>query len=119
MDSELFFKDDKFNSQFKNKPGVYIIEQPVFTKYVGYPVFKVGFAKNRLYTRISNYRTAYGLVPFKIHLLYLIPMKVQNKRVLYTYLTERVIQQTLKNYGFWTNRGEWFSELGVINNECS
>lgn len=114
MNSVDFFKDEKFNSQFKNKPGVYIVENPVFTKYVGFPVYKIGFAKNSLYTRISNYRTAYGLVPFKIHLLYLIPMKVQNKRVLYTYLTERIIQQTLKNYDFWTGTGEWFKELNII-----
>jgi hypothetical protein len=114
MESVDFFKDEKFNSQFKNKTGIYVIEQPVFTKYVGFPVYKIGFARNSLYTRVRDYKTAYGLVPFKIHLLYLIPQKVQNKRVLYTYLTERIIQQTLKNYEFWTGTGEWFKELNII-----
>ena len=114
MNSEDFFKDDKFNSQFKNKTGIYVIEQPVFTKYVGFPVYKIGFARNSLYTRVRDYKTAYGVVPFRIYCLYLIPQKVQKKRVLYTYLTERIIQQTLKKYGFWTDTGEWFKELNII-----
>lgn len=116
MNSIDFFKDTEFNSKFKNKAGIYVIENPLFTEYLGYPVYKIGYARHSLYTRVQDYRTAYGLVPYKIHLLYLIPQKVSGKRVLYTYLTERIIQETLRRMDFWTGRGEWFKEIGIIMN---
>ena len=64
MDSTLFFKDNTINSLYKDKSGLYVIEQPLFSKELGYPVYKIGYAKNSLYVRISDYRTAYGLIPF-------------------------------------------------------
>ena len=120
MDSTTFFNNKEFNGRWKEKKnklpvsGVYVIECPLFTQHIGYPVYKVGFAKNSLYTRISNYRTCYGLVPFKIHLLYHIPQKVINKRVNYAHLNERVAQHTIKDCGEWTGVGEWFKNKDLI-----
>lgn len=118
MDSNQFFEDKDFNSRWKGKSGIYILECPLFTKYTGYPVFKTGFAKDSLYTRISNYRTAYGLVPFKIHLLYHIPQGIRNVRPNYANLTERVLQETARKYGEYAGVGEWFKELPLLLNIC-
>lgn len=116
MDSTLFFKDKEFNSLFKNKSGLYVIEQELFSTVNGRPVFKIGYARHSLYTRISQYRTAYGLIPFTIHALYCIPEKVQYKRVNYAHLCERIIQETLKENGRWTKEGEWFYDMDMIMN---
>lgn len=116
MDSFEFFANKDFNSKFKNKSGVYIIEQPIFTINTKVPVFKTGYARNSLYTRISNYRTAYGLVPFKIHALYLVPEKIINFRVNYANLTERVLQETARKYGEYAGIGEWFKNLALLLN---
>lgn len=116
MESNNFFADKEFNGRWKGKSGIYILEQPAFTKVIGYPVFKVGFAKDSLYNRISNYRTAYGLVPFKIHLLYHIPQGLRNVRPNYANLTERVLQETARTYGEYAGIGEWFKELPLLLN---
>lgn len=116
MDSNQFFDDENFKAKWKGKSGVYILENPLFTKYTGFPVFKIGFAKDSLYTRISNYRTAYGLVPFKIHLLYHIPQGIRNVRPNYANLTERVLQETARQYGEYAGVGEWFKELPLLLN---
>ena len=118
MDSNAFFNDKEFNGKWKGKSGIYIIEQPIFTKYTNYPVYKTGFAKDSLYTRISNYRTAYGLVPFKIHLIYHIPQGIRNVRPNYANLTERVLQETARKYGLYAGIGEWFKELPILLNIC-
>jgi hypothetical protein len=114
MNSEDFFKDKEFNGKWKNKSGIYIIECPLFTNYVGYPVYKTGYARHSLYTRISNYRTAYGLVPFKIHLLYLVPEKLIGQRVNYANLTERVLQETARKYGEYSGVGEWYKNISLL-----
>ena len=114
MDSTLFFKDSSINSIYKNKSGLYVIEQPLFSEKLGYAVYKVGYAKNSLYTRVGDYRTAYGLIPFKIHALYCVPNGVKNKRVNYARWQELVIQETLRNLGKYTNTGEWFKDLDTI-----
>lgn len=114
MDSTLFFKDKDINSIYKDKSGLYVIEQPLFSRELGYPVYKIGYAKHSLYTRISHYRTAYGLIPFKIHALYTVPNGVRNKRVNYAYLQERVAQVTLLKLGKWVLIGEWFKDLDTI-----
>lgn len=116
MDSFQFFDNKDFNGKFKNKSGVYIIENTLFTKYVGYPVYKTGYARNSLYTRISNYRTAYGPTPFKIHALYLVPEKIIGFRVNYAHLTERVLQETAREHGEYAGIGEWFKNIGLLLN---
>lgn len=116
MDSTDFFKDTDFNKKWKRKSGIYVIENPLFTKYVGFPVYKTGYARHSLYTRIADYRTAYGLVPYKIHAIYAVPEKIIGKRVNYAHLTERVLQETARKYGEYTGVGEWFKELPLLLN---
>jgi len=70
MDSFNFFKNEKINKNFKGKSGIYILENKLFSDQLGYGVFKIGYARRSLYNRLLNYRTAYGLIPFKIHALY-------------------------------------------------
>ena len=53
-------------------PGLYIIEQPLF-RYKGKEVYKVGYARDSLYKIVRDYKTAYGIIPFKIHLLWVVP----------------------------------------------
>ena len=115
MDSQTFFDDKEFNGKFKGKSGIYIVEQPVFTKYIGYPVYKIGFGSN-LYVRISNYRTMYGLVPFKIHCLYAIPQGIfgGGSRTNHANLMEKMIQRTATKYGEFTGVGEWYKNLTLL-----
>jgi len=115
MDSTLFFEKSDINSAFKNKSGLYIIEQPLFSTHLGYPIYKIGYARNSLYTRISNYRTAYGPINFKIHALYIVPNGVHSKRVVYASLQERVFRSTLEKLGKNVS-GEWFKDIDVILN---
>jgi hypothetical protein len=116
MESKKFFEDKEFNKRWKGKSGIYIIENPLFTKYVGYPVYKTGYARNSLYTRIADYRTAYGPVPYKIHAIYAVPEKVLGRRVNYANLTERVLQETARKYGEYADVGEWFKNIGLLLN---
>lgn len=116
MDSFKFFEDKQFNGKWKGKSGIYIIENPLFTSHTKFPVYKVGYARNSMYTRISNYRTAYGLVPFKIHCMYEIHNKVIGERVNYAHLTERVLQETARKYGQYAGIGEWFKNLPILLN---
>ncbi len=48
---------------------------------LGKRLFKLGYARNSLYTRMSDYRLAYGGIPFKIHCLIQIPAGDFGKRV--------------------------------------
>jgi hypothetical protein len=114
MDSTLFFEDTEINSKFKDKSGIYVIEQPLFSRSLGYAVFKIGYAKNSLYTRMSDFRTAYGLIPFKIHVLYALPNGLHARRVNFAHLQERLIQETLKKIGKYTDVGEWYFDLDTI-----
>lgn len=116
MESEKFFSDKDFNNKWKGKSGIYIIENQLFTKYVGYPTYKVGYARYSLATRIRDYKTAYGLVPFRIHAIYEIPEKIIGKRVNYAHLTERVLQETARKYGEWSGVGEWYKDLPLLLN---
>jgi hypothetical protein len=114
MDSTLFFKDNNINSIYKDKSGLYVIEQPLFSEKLGYAVYKVGYARNSLYIRIADYRTAYGLIPFKIHALYCVPNGVKNKRVNYARWQELVVQETLRNHNKGTVAREWFKDIDMI-----
>lgn len=116
MDSFEFFDNKDFTKKWKGKAGIYIIENPLFTRFVGFPVYKVGYARHSLYTRISNYRTAYGLTPFKIHAIYAVPEKVYKARVNFANLTERILQETARKYGEYAGIGEWFKNIQVLLN---
>jgi len=63
MDSTEFFgnKGNIWKGKF------YCIEQPALSNanVKSRPVYKVGYARNSLYTRMSDYRSAYGVIPFK------------------------------------------------------
>lgn len=114
MDSEKWFKEE--GSKWKDKSGIYVIEQPLFSLKLGHPVYKIGYARHSLYTRIRDYKTAYGLIPFKIFCVYRIPAGVKDRRVNFDNLCERIIHATLKKYSEWTGEGEWFKNINIIMN---
>ena len=116
MNSVDFFKKDGYGKDWKGKKGVYCIEQPEFTKYTKYPIYKIGYARNSLYTRMGDYRTAYGIVPFKIHFLLEIPAGVFGKRSGYHLLTEQRIHKTLDLLGVNSAANEWYYDLSIITN---
>ena len=117
MDSEDFFKNETY---FKGKQGVYIVEQPLFKDKAGQPMYKVGFARDSLYKRLRDYKTAYGIIPFKIHAIYEVPEKVVHRRPNFARLTESRLHYSLqdklvmKNAETNKQEGEWFYDLPVI-----
>jgi hypothetical protein len=117
MNSNDFFKDKSFMNKWKRKSGIYIIEQKLFSKYLKYPVYKVGYANN-LYSRVASYRTMYGLIPFTIHTLYAIPQGIYGAgaRTNHANLMEKMIHKTAKKYDAWTGLGEWFKDLHLLMN---
>lgn len=114
MDSNDWFKQE--GSKWKDKSGIYVIEQPLFSIKLGFPVYKIGYARHSLYTRVRDYKTAYGLIPFKIFCVYRIPAGVKGRRVNFDNLCERIIHATLKKYGEWSGEGEWFKNIQLIMN---
>lgn len=117
MDSEYFFKSS-IGDDLKHKQGIYCLEQPLFKKD-GKRIFKVGYARQSLYKRIRDYKTAYGVIPFTIHLLWAVPEKVIHKRANFALLTETIIHKSLyqecamKDENYKQN-GEWFYEVKKI-----
>ena len=68
----MFFTKEQ--AKWKGKRGLYVIECPLFSspcagKSNVEPVYKVGYAYQSLAVRIGDYRTHYGKIPFKIHLI--------------------------------------------------
>lgn len=140
MDSEYFFKEE--GHIWKGKQGIYVLEQPLFSdwcdkhversglsertqermKDIPLRVFKVGYARDSLYKRIRDYKTAYGLVPFKIHCLYQVDEKVFHKRANFALKTEQNLHQLFKDEGITAMHntetdkleGEWFFDLPFI-----
>jgi hypothetical protein len=117
MNSEDFFKND-IGNQLKHHQGIYCLEQPLFKKE-GKRIFKIGYARDNLYKRIRDYKTAYSVIPFTIHLLWAVPEKVVHKRANFALLTETIIHKSLyqecamKDEDFIQN-GEWFYEIKKI-----
>jgi hypothetical protein len=117
LDSEDFFKAGTY---FKGKQGVYVIEQPLFKNKAGERMFKVGFARDSLYKRMRDYKTAYGIIHFKIHAIYEVPEKVVHRRPNFARLTESRLHYSLqdklvmKNAETNKQEGEWFYDLPVI-----
>jgi hypothetical protein len=93
MDSEDFFTNDT-GQYFKTRQGIYVINMPLF-KYRGQSIYKVGYARDNLYKRIRDYKTAYGPIHFIIEAIYEIPEKVFHKRPNFALLSETRIHKTL------------------------
>jgi hypothetical protein len=117
MDSEYFFKS-AIGNQLKHQQGIYCLEQPLFKKD-GKRIFKIGYARDNLYKRIRDYKTAYGVIPFTIHILWAVPEKVVHKRANFALLTESIIHKSLyhecamKDEDYKQN-GEWFFDIKKI-----
>lgn len=117
MNSEDFFKSNVGND-LKTKQGIYCLEQPLFKKD-GKRLFKIGYARDSLYKRIRDYKTAYGVIPFIIHVIWAVPEKVVHKRANFALLTESIIHKSLlqecamvdENY---KQNGEWFYDIKKI-----
>lgn len=114
MNSPEFFQHHQ--KEWNGKQGIYVIEQPLFSQKLGKPIYKIGYARHSLATRIADYRTAYSLIPFKIHLIYEVPERVGGQRANFALLTESIILQTLTNSGKWSTEGEWYYDLDAIMN---
>jgi hypothetical protein len=117
MNSEEFFKSDVGND-LKHKQGIYCLEQPLFQKD-GKRIFKIGYARDNLYKRIRDYKTAYAVIPFTIHILWAVPEKVVHRRANFALLTESIIHKSLvqecamKDENHKQN-GEWFFDIKKI-----
>lgn len=130
MDSESFFKDIKERSSdltaksWKGKQGIYVIEQPLLNSFYKNSVFKVGYARDSLYTRIRNYKTAYARAPFKIHCIMQTGSGAKNLKGHLAHLTEKQIHEELDKrnlaadkkdeYEDGTRVSEWFYDLPEI-----
>ena len=117
MNSEDFFKS-KLGNDLKHQQGIYCLEQSLFKKD-GKRLFKIGYARDNLYKRIRDYKTAYSVIPFTIHLLWAVPEKVVHKRANFALLTESIIHKSLheecamKDEDYKQN-GEWFFDIKKI-----
>ncbi len=117
MDSEEFFKSE-LGDYLKHRQGIYCLEQPLFKKN-GKRLFKIGYARDNLYKRIRDYKTAYGVIPFIIHVIWAVPEKVVHRRANFALLTESIIHKSLyqecamKDENYKQN-GEWFYEIKKI-----
>jgi alkyl hydroperoxide reductase subunit AhpC len=123
MDSHNFFfkdfEDEKtkkpWKQIFKNKTGIYVIEQPLI-KYKKQRIFKVGMADQAgLTRRLADYTTAYGPASFVIHLLWAIP-KVVGAIPRLQYNVEQHIHKSLiaSNKRVSDKAKEWFIDLPLI-----
>jgi hypothetical protein len=93
MNSEEFFTNST-GEYFKTRQGIYVINMPLF-KFRGQNIYKVGYARDNLYKRISDYKTAFGPIHFTIEALYEIAEKVFHKRANFALLSETRIHKTL------------------------
>lgn len=130
MDSEKFFQDkgsvgDLTAKSWKGKQGIYVIEQPLLNQfYNNKPVFKVGYARDILYTRLRNYKTAYARAPFKIHCIMQTASGAKNLKGNVAHLTEKSIHEELDKLNLaadkkgenddGTRSSEWFYNLDEI-----
>ena len=130
MNSEDFFKDIKNNpsditgSKWKGKAGIYVIEQPLINHLYPHPVFKVGFARNSLYTRLRNYKTAYGRAPITIHCIMQTGTGAKNVKGQLAHQTEKQVHEELDKLNKQADKrgeyedgvriSEWFYDLKLI-----
>jgi len=125
MDSEDFFykpeqDGEKMVTKWFETSGIYVIENPLF-KYKGKRIFKIGMSGDGqgIGGRMTNYRTAYGVIPFKIHLLWEV-RNPGNYSINFVKKTETAIHNTLIEYDedLWAGARatEWFCDLSTIMN---
>ena len=125
MDSTEFFSTpeadgEKMVTKWFNTAGIYVIENPLF-KYNGKRIFKIGMSGDGqgLGGRMTNYRTAYGVIPFKIHLLWAVGHP-GGWGINFVKKTEKAIHNTLIEYdrSLWAGERatEWFGNLDAIMN---
>lgn len=125
MDSEEFFYKPepdgvKMVTKWFETSGIYVIENPLF-KYKGKRIFKIGMSGDGqgIGGRMTNYRTAYGVIPFKIHLLWEV-RSVGGWGINFVKKTETAIHNTLIEYDedLWAGARatEWFCDLSTIMN---
>jgi hypothetical protein len=112
MDSSVFFSSK--GNIWKHKAGIYCLEQEALSKKFGKRIFKVGYARNNIYTRMSDYRSAYGGIPFKIYCLLHIPAGVFGKRPGYTLLNEQRLHKRLRKDNRSAGQNEWYFYLDHI-----
>jgi hypothetical protein len=125
MNSEDFFykpepDGEKMVTKWFETSGIYVIENPLF-KYKGKRIFKIGMSGDGqgIGGRMTNYRTAYGVIPFKIHLLWAVS-NPGNYSINFVKKTETAIHNTLIEYDedLWAGARatEWFCDLSTIMN---
>ena len=112
MNSTKFFNSE--GNKWKGKAGIYCIEQEALSKQLGKRLFKFGYARNSVYTRMSYYHSAYGGIPFKIYCLIQIPAGVFGKRSGYTLLNEQRLHKQLSEDGKGAGANEWYFDLNHI-----
>ncbi len=78
MDSTLFFNGE--GNKWKDNSGLYCIEQEALSKKLGKRLFKAGYARHSIWTRMSDNRSAYCGIPFKIYCLIQLSAGVFGKR---------------------------------------
>ena len=76
-------------------------------------MFKVVYARISLYTRMSDYRSAYGIIPFKVYCLIQIPAGVFGEREGYT-LNKQKLHEQLSEDGKGAGANEWHFDLNHI-----
>ena len=130
MNSKFFWmyikqkSSDMTASSWKNKQGIYVIEQPFINQVYGQRVFKVGYARDSLYTRLRNYKTAYARAPFNIHSIMQTGSGAKGLKGHLAHLTEKHIHKELDKlklaadkkdeYDDGVRVSEWFYNLPEI-----
>lgn len=114
LDSYKDFFNTELGNMWKKKSGLYLIEQPLIVGENNKRIFKLGYARHSLYTRMGDYRLAYGPVSFKIYRLLEVPAGVLNKRSNYHLLSEQRLHATLKKLEVNTKWNEWYYDLNIL-----
>lgn len=117
MNSSQFFGGG--GDRFKGKSGIYVFKSPL--RYQGKDIFKIGYAYQSLYNRISNFKTAYGPITFDLYCIYEIPERIVNApRTMWALGTEKQLHKTLIEHAVMRNdedgklEGEWFYNISEI-----
>jgi len=118
MNSEDFFKNKKNNqtditaTYWKGIQGIYVIEQPLINTFYPEKVYKVGYARDSLYTRLRNYKTAYGRAPFTIHCIMQTGSGAKGVKGHLAHMTEKQIHGELDKLNLGADK-----ELKYIDND--
>jgi hypothetical protein len=92
---------------------LYCIEQEALSTKLEKQLFKVVYARISLYTRMSDYRSAYGIIPFKFYCSIQIPAVVFGEREGYT-LNKQKLHEQLSEDGKGAGANEWHFDLNHI-----